>query len=100
MYFQNKNIFHILNYNFKNTFIRKKGHIFKSGQKFVLKNKNLNKKELLIFNSFKNISVKTQNNLTFKIISTGNEFTKKHFLNPTNASYLENYLDITKSKNR
>ena len=97
MYFQNKNIFHILNYNFKNTFIRKKGHIFKSGQKFVLKNRNLNKKELLIFNSFKNISVKIQNNLTFKIISTGNEFTKKHFLNPTNASYLESYL---KSRNQ
>ncbi|MFL2514151.1 MAG: molybdopterin-binding protein [Alphaproteobacteria bacterium] len=92
VYFQNKNLFHILKYDFKNSFIRKKGHVFKSGQKFILKNKNLSKKDLFIYNSFKNISLKTKNNLSFKIISTGNEFTKNHFINPTNATYLESYL--------
>ena len=98
VYFQNKNLFHILKYDFKNSFIRKKGHVFKSGQKFILKNKNLSKKDLFIYNSFKNISVKTKNSLSFKIISTGNEFTKNHFLNPTNASYLENYLNFHNQK--
>ena len=66
--------------------------------KVYLKNKNLSKKELLIKNSFKNISVKTKNSLSFKIISTGNEFTKNHFLNPTNATYLENYLNFHNQK--
>ena len=98
VYFQNKNLFHILKYDFKNSYIRKKGHVFKSGQKFILKNKNLNKKELLIYNSFKNIYVKTKNSLSFKIISTGNEFTKNHFLNPTNATYLESYLNSHNQK--
>jgi len=98
VYFQNKNLFHILKYDFKNSYIRKKGHVFKSGQKFILKNKNLSKKDLFIYNSFKNISVKTKNSLSFKIISTGNEFTKNHFLNPTNATYLENYLNFHNQK--
>ena len=97
-YFQNKNLFHIFKYDFKNTFIRKKGHVFKSGQKFIFKNRYLSKKELFIYNSFKNISVKIKNNLSFKIISTGNEFTKNHFINPTNASYLVNYLNSHNQK--
>ena len=96
--FQNKNLFHIFKYDFKNTFIRKKGHVFKSGQKFIFKNRYLSKKELFIYNSFKNISVKIKNNLSFKIISTGNEFTKNHFINPTNASYLVNYLNSHNQK--
>ena len=97
-YFQNKNLFHILKYNFKNTFIRKKGHVFKLGKEFNLKNKNLSIKELFIYNSFKNISVKIKNSLSFKIISTVSEFTKNHFLNPTNAAYLENFLNSQNQK--
>ena len=97
-YFQSKNLFHIFKYDFKNTFIRKKGHVFKSGQKFIFKNRYLNKKELFIYNSFKNISVKIKDKLSFKIISTGNEFTKNHFINPTNASYLVNYLNSHNQK--
>jgi len=97
-FFQNKNLFHIFKYDFKNTFIRKKGHVFKSGQKFIFKNRYLSKKELFIYNSFKNISVKIKDKLSFKIISTGNEFTKNHFINPTNASYLENYLNSHNQK--
>ena len=91
-------MYYIFKYDFKNPFIRKKGHVFKSEQKFILKNRYLSEKELFIYNSFKNISVKIKNNLSFKIISTGNEFTKNHFINPTNASYLVNYLNSHNQK--
>ena len=90
--FINKNYAFVINFNIKNKFIRKKGHIFKKGEKINLKNKYLSFKELSCLKSLKDTKVKILKPLKFKIISTGSEFTKNHFIFPTNGFYLNNFV--------
>ena len=88
-----KNIYHVLHYNFKNNFIRKKGHIYKKNQKIKLDTKYLSLKDLVTIKSISNLKVKIKPKLKFNIISTGSEFTSKHFINPTNSEYLSNIVE-------
>ena len=95
--FINKNYAFVINFNKKNNFIRKKGHIFKKGEKINLQNKYLSFKELSSLKSLKETKIKILKPLKFKIISTGSEFTKKHFIFPTNGFYLNNFVLINLS---
>ncbi len=92
--FINKNYAFVINFNKKNKFIRKKGHIFKKGEKIKLQNKYLSFKELSSLKSLKETKIKILSPLKFKIISTGSEFTKQHFISPTNGFYLNNFVLI------
>ena len=92
--FINKNYAFVINFNKKNKFIRKKGHIFKKGEIINLQNKYLSFKELSSLKSLKETKIKILKPLKFKIISTGSEFTKKHFIFPTNGFYLNNFVLI------
>lgn len=90
--FKYKNEYHILKHNFKKNFIRKKGHIFKKGQLIKSNNKKLLLKDFIALKSINNIEVKTLSKIKFKIISTGSEFDKNHFIHPTNAEYIEHFI--------
>ena len=90
--FKHKNEIHCINYKFKEKYIRPKGHIFKKNTLILRKNSYLNIKDLSAIKSLKNLKVKIQNPLSFSIISTGSEFTKDHFIKPTNGEYLKNFL--------
>lgn len=90
--FKNKNEIHCINYNFKEKFIRPKGHIFKKNTSISKRNSYLNYKDLSVIKSLKNLKSKIQKPLTFSIISTGSEFTKDHFIKPTNGEYLRDFL--------
>ena len=90
--FINKNNAYVINFNRNNKFIRKKGHIFKKGSKIDFQNKYLSSNELSSIKSLKDIKVKILKPLKFKIISTGSEFTKSHFILPTNGFYLNNFI--------
>jgi molybdopterin molybdotransferase len=91
--FKNKNNYHILNHNFKNNYIRIKGHIFKKNQKINLDSDYLLFREMMALKSLNRLKCKVQSKLSFKIISTGSEFTSNHFINPTNSEYLENIIN-------
>ena len=86
---KNNNTYDVLNYNFKNKYIRTKGHIFKKNQKIKLKREFLSLKDLITIKSINKLNVKVQSKLRFKIIATGSEFTSKHFIHPTNSDYIE-----------
>ncbi len=90
--FINEGNAYVINFNKNNKFIRKKGHIFKKGSKIDFQNKYLSFYELSSIKSLKDIKVKILQPLKFKIISTGSEFTKDHFILPTNGYYLNNYI--------
>ena len=90
--FINKGNAYVINFNKNNKFIRKKGHIFKKGSKIDFQNKYLSFYELSSIKSLKDIKVKILQPLKFKIISTGSEFTKDHFILPTNGYYLNNFI--------
>jgi len=90
--FINKSNAYVINFNRNNKFIRKKGHIFKKGSKIDFQNKYLSFNELKTIKSLKDIKVKILKPLKFKIISTGSEFTKNHFILPTNGFYLNNFI--------
>ncbi len=91
--FINKGNAYVINFNKNNKFIRKKGHIFKKGSKIDFQNKYLSFYELSSIKSLKDIKVKILQPLKFKIISTGSEFTKSHFILPTNGYYLNNFIE-------
>ncbi len=90
--FKKKNKYHVLDYNFENKNIRKKGHIFKRKEIINLKKNYLSLKDFITIKSINKINVKIKPNLKFKIISTGNEFTSNHFINPTNSEYLSKII--------
>ena len=90
--FKDKNKYHVIKYNFKNRYIRNKGHIFKKDQKLKLIDKYLNLKNYMAIRSISKLNVKLQSKLSFKIISTGSEFTNNHFINPSNSEYLEKII--------
>ncbi len=89
--FRNKNTYHVYNYNFKNKFIRLKGHIFKKNHKIKLSN-NFCLKNFMAIRSINNLNVNLQSKLKFKIISTGSEFTNTHFIRPSNAEYIKSII--------
>ena len=90
--FKYKKEFHVLEYNFEKNFIRKKGHIFKKGQLINSKNKELSLKDFISLKSINNIQVKVFPKISFKIISTGSEFDRNHFIYPTNAEYIDHFI--------
>ncbi len=91
--FKDRNIYHVLDYDFKNMFIRTKGHIFKKNQKVNLNKNFLSLKDFITIKSINKLKVKIKPRLKFSLISTGSEFTSKHFLNPTNSEYLSNIIN-------
>ena len=48
--------------------------------------------DFIALKSINNIEVKTLSKIKFKIISTGSEFDKNHFIHPTNAEYIEHFI--------
>lgn len=90
--FKHKNEYHILQSDFKKDFIRRKGHIFKKGQLIKSNNKETSLKDFISLKSINNIEVKSFSKISFKIISTGSEFDKNHFIYPTNAEYIEHFI--------
>ena len=91
--FKKKNIYHVLDYQFKNKFIRKKGHIYNKNQKIKINTNYLSLKDFISIKSINKLNVKIKPKLKFNIISTGSEFTSKHFINPTNSEYLSNIIE-------
>lgn len=91
--FKKQNIFYVLDYLFNDKFIRNKGHIFKKNQKLNLYTNYLSLKDFVTIKSINKLKVKVKPRLTFHIISTGSEFTSKHFINPTNSEYLSNIIE-------
>ena len=91
--FKKKNIYYALDYQFKNKFIRNKGHIFQKNQKVNLNTNYLSLKDFVTVKSINKLKVKIKPRLKFNIISTGSEFTSKHFINPTNSEYLSNIIE-------
>ena len=88
-----KNKFFVLDYNFRNSFLRYKGHIYKKNS-VIRKNKEfINTKDYIVIKSINNLKVRVIKKLNFKIISTGSEFTKKHFINHTNGEYINNFIN-------
>ena len=90
--FKKGNTYHLLDYNFKKSFIRPKGHIFKKNHKIVFNNHRLTLKDFMAIRSINNLDVKLKSKLKFKIISTGSEFTNNHFIRPSNAEYLKSII--------
>ena len=91
--FKKQNIFYVLDYLFNDKFIRNKGHIFKKNQKVNLNTNYLSLKDFVTIKSINKLKVKVKPRIKFKIISTGSEFTSKHFINPTNSEYLANIIE-------
>ena len=91
--FKKKNIYYVLDYQFKNKFIRNKGHIFQKNQKVSLNTNYISLKDFVTVKSINKLKVKIKPRLKFNIISTGSEFTSKHFINPTNSEYLSNIIE-------
>ena len=91
--FKKQNIFYVLDYLFNDKFIRNKGHIFKKNQKVNLNTNYLSLKDFVTIKSINKLKVKVKPRIKFKIISTGSEFTSKHFINPTNSEYLANIVE-------
>lgn len=91
--FKKKNIYYVLDYQFKNKFIRNKGHIFQKNEKVNLNTNYLSLKDFVTVKSINKLKVKIKPRLKFNIISTGSEFTSKHFINPTNSEYLSNIIE-------
>ena len=90
--FRDKNKFFVLNYKFKKTFLRYTGNIYKKNS-YISKNKQfIGIKDFISIKSINNLKVGVIEKLKFKIISTGSEFTKKHFINHTNGEYICNFV--------
>ena len=76
----------------KNNYIRKKGHIAKSGSIIFKKGHRLLKKDIQFVENFGNYKMKIVKPLSFTLIGTGNEFFINKGPKPTNIEYIKNYL--------